>query len=123
MITLLSSRSHGQSVCVIEGAPSKHETCRFTEGVQGACLSSFSHSVHVEAAVQERGLKANLKTEAMIELLLDSSPLAFPSSFLDLTLTSAAHTPLAVPRAIALYQRGPPADRHQPGRACTRQVL
>ena len=48
--------------------------------MQGPCLPHFLHSAHVEA-VQERGLKANLKTEAMIELLLDSSPLVFPLPF------------------------------------------
>ena len=67
---------NGQSILLVEGTPSKHETYRFTEGMQGACLPLFLHSAHVEAA-QERGLKANLKTEAMIELLLDSSPLVF----------------------------------------------
>jgi hypothetical protein len=64
---------NGQSILLVEGTPSKYETYRFTEGMQGACLPLFLHSAHVEAA-QERGLKANLKTEAMIELLLDSSP-------------------------------------------------
>ena len=78
----LSSLSHGQSVFLVEGAPSKHETYRFTEGVQGVFMSSYINPAHVETAVQERGLKANLKTEAMIELLLDSSPLAFPLPFL-----------------------------------------
>jgi hypothetical protein len=71
---------NGQSILLVEGTPSKYETYRFTEGMQGACLPLFLHSAHVEAA-QERGLKANLKTEAMIELLLDSSPLVYLRPF------------------------------------------
>jgi hypothetical protein len=78
------SLSNGQSISLVEGISSKYETRRFTEGVQGTCLPFFLHSAHVEAAVQERGLKANLKTEAMIELLLDSSPSAFTLFLLNL---------------------------------------
>ena len=41
--------------------------------------SSVDSNAHAFQPTQERGLKANLKTEAMIELLLDSPPFVFPS--------------------------------------------
>jgi hypothetical protein len=41
--------------------------------------SSVDSNAHAFEPAQERGLKANLKTEAMIELLLDSPPFVFPS--------------------------------------------
>jgi hypothetical protein len=40
--------------------------------------SSVDSNAHAFEPAQERGLKANLKTEAMIELLLDSPPFVFP---------------------------------------------
>lgn len=40
--------------------------------------SSVNSNAHAFEPAQERGLKANLKTEAMIELLLDSPPFVFP---------------------------------------------
>ena len=44
-----------------------------------ADTSPFDSNAHAFEPAQERGLKANLKTEAMIELLLDSPPFVFPS--------------------------------------------
>jgi hypothetical protein len=41
--------------------------------------SSVDSNAHAFEPAQERGLKANLKTEAMIELLLDSPPFVFSS--------------------------------------------
>ena len=41
--------------------------------------SSVDSNAHAFEPAQERGLKANLKTEAMIELLLDSPPFVYPS--------------------------------------------
>lgn len=43
--------------------------------------SSVDSNAHAFELAQERGLKANLKTEAMIELLLDSPPFVFPFLF------------------------------------------
>ena len=40
-------------------------------------FTSVNSNLHAFKPAQERGLKANLKTEAMIELLLDSPPFVF----------------------------------------------
>ena len=53
--------------------------------LHASSVNSNAHAFHP----QERGLKANLKTEAMIELLLDSPPFAF--SFLALAVVSSYH--------------------------------
>jgi hypothetical protein len=86
---------------------------------------SVDSNAHALEPTQERGLKANLKTEAMIELLLDPPPFVFP--FLCLArLTSStfpAHIPLAALRVIAPRPPAPPVDNSQPGRVCTRRVL
>jgi hypothetical protein len=87
--------------------------------------SSVESNAHAFEPAQERGLKANLKTEAMIELLLDSPP--FVSPFLCLvrpiSSSSPAHIPLAALRVIAPRPPAPPVDNSQPGRVCTRRVL
>jgi hypothetical protein len=86
--------------------------------------SSVDSNAHAFELAQERGLKANLKTEAMIELLLDSPPFVFSFFCLaQLSSTSPAHIPLGALRVIAPRQPAPPVDNSQPGRVCTRQVL
>lgn len=57
--------------------------------------SSVDSNAHAFEPAQERGLKANLKTEAMIELLLDSPPFASP--FCLSRLTSHQRLQLTLP--------------------------
>lgn len=85
--------------------------------------SSVDSNAHAFEPAQERGLKANLKTEAMIELLLDSSPFVFIFFyFARLISTFPAHIHLAALPVIAPRPPAPLIDNSQPGRVCTRRV-
>jgi hypothetical protein len=95
--------------------------------MQGACRFHFRHLNYTRVeSVQERGLKANLKTEAMIELLLDPPPFVFPPicfvGSVHLILTPPARN-LAAHRAIEPRLPGASVDNHQPGHVYIRRAL